>query len=224
MRWPYSQTARITVAQPTPRSTATRATSVASSPTRRAHSARARSVSTARGRIAGARSDQVRRPHVGSAHRQTRLNHTSVTGRPPAGRSRTQRGLRSCRVATTPQLGQPVTDSVVSISNSSSPPYSAAASTTKPGKHAQWRRAGKAAYPYRVDSVDDAGVLVSGFLASYLLPFLASPKPSVSDLGAYTVFSSSPSSLPSTLISHTSTRRCIYLTVRLSASQRRVPQ
>jgi len=47
---------------------------------------------------------------------------------------------------------------------------------------------GKAAYPYRVDSVDDAGGLVSGFLASYLLPFLASPKPSVSDLAAYTVF------------------------------------
>src|SRR5450759_3776062 len=92
------------------------------------------------------------------------------------------------------------------------------------GYHAQWRRAGKAAYPYRFDSVDDAGGLVSGFLASYLLPFLASPKPSVSDLGAYTVFSSSPASLPSTLISHTSTRRCIYLTVRLSASQRRVPQ
>src|SRR5450759_681762 len=63
-RWSYSHTARITVAQPTPRSTATRATSVASSPTRRADSARALSVSTARGRIAGARSDQVRRPHL----------------------------------------------------------------------------------------------------------------------------------------------------------------
>jgi hypothetical protein len=53
--------------------------------------------------------------------------------RPPLGRSRTQRGLRSCSVASTPHRGQPVPDSVVSISSSSSPPYSAAATTTKPG-------------------------------------------------------------------------------------------
>jgi hypothetical protein len=121
------------VPHPTPRSTATRATSVASCPTRRAHSARARSVSTDRARITALGSDQVRCGQAASRQRHTRLSHTSTTGRPPAGRSRTQRGLRSCNVATTPQRGQPVTDSVVSTSSSSSPPYSAAARTTNPG-------------------------------------------------------------------------------------------
>lgn len=88
MRCPYSRTARITVPQLTPRSVATRATSVASWPARRAHSARARSVSTARARIAALVSDQVRCGH-GASQRQIRLNHTSTTGRPPLGRSRT---------------------------------------------------------------------------------------------------------------------------------------
>jgi hypothetical protein len=47
---------------------------------------------------------------------------------------------------------------------------------------------GKTAYPYRVEAVEDAGGLVSGFLASYLLPFLASPRPTTADLVAYAVF------------------------------------
>src|SRR5512132_730619 len=48
---PWSSTARMMVAHPTPRSRATAATAWASLPTRRHASARARSVSTARGRI-----------------------------------------------------------------------------------------------------------------------------------------------------------------------------
>jgi len=77
--------------------------------------------------------DQVRWAQRPSPQRQTRLSHTTCTGRLPQGGSRTQRGRRSCSVATTPHRGQPVTDSLVSTSISSSPPYSAAASTTNPG-------------------------------------------------------------------------------------------
>jgi hypothetical protein len=66
---PWSTTARMMVAQPTPRSRATAATTWASLPTRRQASARARSVSTARGPIAAARSVQVRTPQAGSRQR-----------------------------------------------------------------------------------------------------------------------------------------------------------
>ena len=57
-------------------------------------------MSTDRARIAALGSDQVRCPHAVSPQRHTRLSHTNTTGRPPAGKSRTHRGLRSCSVAT----------------------------------------------------------------------------------------------------------------------------
>ncbi len=132
-RWPYSVTARITVAHPTPSSAANWATLIASRPTRWVAQTRARSVSTARARTAAVASDQVRITHAGSSQRQTRLSHTSSTGRPPIGRSRTDRALRSCNLATTPQPGHPVRAAVVSTTSSSSPPTSAAAVTRNPG-------------------------------------------------------------------------------------------
>lgn len=46
----------------------------------------------------------------------------------------------------------------------------------------------KTSYPYRVDAIDDAGGLVSGFMASYLLPFLVSTQPTGLDIAAYGVF------------------------------------
>jgi hypothetical protein len=86
---PRSVTARMMVAQPTPRSRATAATAWASLPTRRHASAWARSVSTSRGRIAATCSVQVPTPQAGSGQRQSRLRQHSTTGHPPAGRSRT---------------------------------------------------------------------------------------------------------------------------------------
>src|SRR5829696_10086342 len=62
---PWSATARMMVAQPTPRSRATAATAWASVPTHRQASAQAGWVSTARGRIAAACSVQVRTPAGG---------------------------------------------------------------------------------------------------------------------------------------------------------------
>ena len=42
--------------------------------------------------------------------------------------------------------------------------------------------------PYTVVEVRDEGAQVSGYLATYLLPFLAVPSPSGSDLAAYALF------------------------------------
>ena len=130
---PYSPTAAITVAQPTPNSAATAATVCPSSPTRRHASRRARCVQAARGRIASVVSVQVRRGHRGSRQRQIRLTQTSVTGRSAAGRSRTQLGRRSCNRARTPQPEHQPWPAVVSTACSSSPAYSDTASTTNPG-------------------------------------------------------------------------------------------
>ena len=102
---PPARTARITVPQPTPRSAATRPRQWSPARPGRAHSARARSDSTARGRIAASVTDHVRCERRGSWQRQIRLKHTRITVRPLDGRSRTERGLRSCSVATTPQPG-----------------------------------------------------------------------------------------------------------------------
>lgn len=66
-------------------------------------------------------------------HRHTRLTHTSVTGRPAAGRSRTQLGRRLCSRACTPQPAHQPSAAVVSTACSTSPPYSDTASTTNPG-------------------------------------------------------------------------------------------
>ena len=129
---PCSRTARITVCQPTPSCRATEATVSACAPTRRIAHARARSVSTARDRIAGCVSDQVRCWHNGSWQRHNRFAHTNTLGRPAIGRSRTVTGRRPCGSATTPHRGQPVTDSVVSTSTSTSPATSTALSTTNP--------------------------------------------------------------------------------------------
>ena len=63
---PYSRTAAITVAQPTPRSAATAATVCPSWPTRRHASRRARSVNDARGRISSWLSVQVTVAHRSS--------------------------------------------------------------------------------------------------------------------------------------------------------------
>ena len=72
----------------------------------------------------------------GSTHRHTRLTHTNVTGRPAAGRSRTQVGRRSCSRACTPQPGHQPSSAVVSTACSSSPSYSDTASTTNPATRA----------------------------------------------------------------------------------------
>ena len=117
-----------------PNSRATAATDVASWPTRRQISARARSVSDARGAITGEVSVQVRFAHAQCGQRHTRLTHTSVTGHPPAGKSRTHLGHRSCSSATAPHSGQPTKSAVVSTACSSSPSLSDTASTTNPGK------------------------------------------------------------------------------------------
>lgn len=45
-----------------------------------------------------------------------------------------------------------------------------------------------ASYSYKVDSLEDAGGLVNGFLASHLLPFLAPGVPTVRDSVAYGLF------------------------------------
>lgn len=42
--------------------------------------------------------------------------------------------------------------------------------------------------PYRVQSVEDRGDQVAGYLATYLLPFLVLPVPTVTDLIAYGLF------------------------------------
>jgi hypothetical protein len=44
------------------------------------------------------------------------------------------------------------------------------------------------ASPFTIESVADEGAQVSGYLATYLLPFLAVPSPSVTDLIAYALF------------------------------------
>ncbi len=86
---PYSRTARITVPQSTPRAAATAATSRLSCPTSWHASRRARSVRQARTRICSLTSVRVPTSHAGSGQRHSRLSHTSVTGRPPHGKSRT---------------------------------------------------------------------------------------------------------------------------------------
>jgi hypothetical protein len=131
---PCSATARMMVAQPTPRSRATAATAWASLPTRRHASARARSVSTARGRIATVCSVQVRTPQAGSRQRHRRLRQHSTTGRPPIGRSRTLTVRRPCGVAGTPQPVQPITVAVVWTTSCHSPPSSSAETSWKPSR------------------------------------------------------------------------------------------
>ena len=129
---PCSRTAAIAVRQLIPNSRATAATDAPSSPTRRQISARARPVSDARAAMHGEVSVHVLVGQSRCGHRHTRLIHTTVTGRPPAGRSRTHTGRRSCNSATAAQDGQPTRSAVVSIACSSSPSCSDTASTTKP--------------------------------------------------------------------------------------------
>jgi hypothetical protein len=45
-----------------------------------------------------------------------------------------------------------------------------------------------AARPYPVDAVEDASGEVAGFLATYLLPFVTVPSPSVDDVIGYLIF------------------------------------
>ena len=91
------------VAQPTPNSTATAATSKPSSPTNRHASRRARSVNDARGRTCAQVSLQVRTGHARSPQRHSHLSHSNVAGRPPHARSRTRTTRRPCAFAATPQ-------------------------------------------------------------------------------------------------------------------------
>src|SRR5262245_3699054 len=58
-----------------------------------------------------------------------RLTHTSVTGRSPAGKSRTHVGRRSCKRPTAPHTGHHPLAAVVSMAYSSSPSRSDTAST-----------------------------------------------------------------------------------------------
>jgi hypothetical protein len=94
----------------------------------------ARSVSTHRGLICSLVSVHVRFAHRGSWQRQTRFTHTKVTGRPAAGRSRTQLGRRSCNLARTPQAGHQPSSAVVSTACSTSPSCSDTANTRNPGR------------------------------------------------------------------------------------------
>ena len=59
-----------------------------------------------RGAISGCVCDQLPIGHCCSAHRHGRLLHTSVTGRPRAGKSRTSTARRPFGLATTPHFGQ----------------------------------------------------------------------------------------------------------------------
>jgi hypothetical protein len=131
---PWSVTARMTVAQPTPRSRATAATAWASLPTRWHASARARWVSTVPGAIPVTRSVQVRTPQAGSRQRHRRLRQASTTGRPPMGRSRTRTTRRPCGVARTPQPMHPTTVAVVWTASCHSLPTSSAETTSKPSR------------------------------------------------------------------------------------------
>lgn len=49
-------------------------------------------------------------------------------------------------------------------------------------------KAGLIAYPITIHSYEDAGGEVSGYLASYLLPFVTVPSPSIRDLLGYSIF------------------------------------
>lgn len=99
---PWSTTADMTVAQPTPMDRATCATESTSCPTRRHASARARSVMLIRAPIASLVSVHVATGHRASRHRHTRFTHTRVTGRPAQGRSRTHDGRRAMRLGLHP--------------------------------------------------------------------------------------------------------------------------
>ena len=123
----------MTVSQLTPNERATSATERASWPTRRHISRRARCVNTARGPISSEPSVQVLASQSGSGQDQRRLDHTSTTGRPAAGRSRTLVSRRSLGLARTPQVGQPVTEAFVSTNSHTSSSSSTAAFTTKLG-------------------------------------------------------------------------------------------
>src|SRR5271165_2787845 len=125
-------TAAITVAQPTPTSRATAATECPSRPTRRHACLRARSLHDARALICGWLSVQVCCSHSGWVQRQIRLTHTNVTGRSPAGRSRTHVGRRPCNLAAAPHTGHQPVDAVVWIAYSISPSRSDTASTAMP--------------------------------------------------------------------------------------------
>jgi len=131
---PYSRTAAMIVAQPTPMSAATAVTVCPSWPTRRHTSRRARSVHDARARICSLVSVHVTLGHRGSPQRQTRLTHTSVTARPAAGRSRTQLGRRLCSLACTPHDGHQPCSTVISTACSTSPSCSDTANTRNPDK------------------------------------------------------------------------------------------
>ena len=92
---PCSRTAFMIACQPAPYWPATRATVLPSCPTRRQASRRA-PLGQRRPRpdvLTGLR--PVRRGQSGSMHRHARLIHTRITGRPPAGRSRTSVRRRS---------------------------------------------------------------------------------------------------------------------------------
>ena len=78
------------------------------------------------------RSVQLATSQSGSGQRQMRLDHTTTTRRPPAGRSRTRTRRRPLDSARVPQAGQPITVAVVSTSWCSSPSITAAASRAKP--------------------------------------------------------------------------------------------
>jgi len=118
---PYSTTARMTVAHPTPSRTATDATSCWSSPTSRQASRRARSVRLLRARRWSLVSLHVFTSHAGSGQRHSRLSHSSVTGRPAEGGSRTSVHRLPCGLAATPHSGHHAVAAVVSMTCSSSP-------------------------------------------------------------------------------------------------------
>jgi hypothetical protein len=120
------------VAQPTPNARAIHATAASREPICSNAHCRARSVKQARGAIAGWVSVQVRLGHNACTHCQIRLCQHNTTGRSATGRSRTHTGRRSFARATAPHSGQPTRSAVISISNSNSPPTSAAASNRNP--------------------------------------------------------------------------------------------
>jgi hypothetical protein len=93
-----------------------------------------RSVSTDRGAMASDSSDHVPISQAASAQRHSRLPHTSTTGRPPMGRSRTRTRRRPCPTARPPHGGHQARSLVVSTASHPSPVVSSSrwARTTNP--------------------------------------------------------------------------------------------
>jgi len=141
---PWSATARMMVAQPTPKSRATAATAWAScQPADRPRPGPARSAPPRadRGRLLGPGPHPTGRLPTAPDPLAPAQHHR----RPPLGRSRTRTVRRPWASARTPQPTQPTTVAVVWTSSCHSPPSMAAARISKPSRSSLRQKAGAAA-------------------------------------------------------------------------------